>query len=575
MWQKAGRLLAGRSRSGGRTREHAARHRPPPVTRRDGSGARGRATLAAILVATATPPAQRALEATGHREVLGSLLLCGGGRLPHEITDTFLELAGGQDARIVVIPTAGSHADGPDPKATLDRWRRRTPRSLVLLHTRSRDEADRDAFVAPLTEATAVWIDGGSQQRLARVYRGTKVETELAALLGRGGVIGGTSAGVACMSKVMIVGGTAEPRIDRGLDLLPGAIIDQHYTERSREPRLRLALHRARGRWGLGIDEGTAVLVQGRRLRVLGRGKATTLLPRSDRRAVRRDVYRRGQVADLVALQRAARARAGPVFPPDESPAPNVAQGTLILVGGGRIPPEVWRRFLDAAGGPKAPIVVVPTAMGRRVPSRVGSVSILRRAGAENVTVWHADRRSILADPAFLEPLRRAKGIWFTGGRQWRLVDRYAGTRAERLFHDVLGKGGVIGGSSAGTSIQADYLVRGNPLGNTDMMAEGYEHGFGFLPGCAVDQHFAQRRRYRDMTAVMRCFPQLLGLGIDEGTAIVVQKSSFEVIGTGNVAVYDWSGDVPAGEDGRDHVRLGAGMRYDMRARKLLVTTGR
>ena len=125
-------------------------------------------------------------------------------------------------------------------------------------------------------------------------------------------------------------------------------------------------------------------------------------------------------------------------------------------------------------------------------------------------------------DPTFSEMLTKAGGVWFGGGRQWRFVDAYAGTLTEKRFHEVLARGGAIGGSSAGASIQSEYMPRGHPLGNTVMAAEGYERGFGFLPGCAVDQHFFARKRTADMTGLMKKYPQYLGIGIDEATAIVV-----------------------------------------------------
>ena len=128
-------------------------------------------------------------------------------------------------------------------------------------------------------------------------------------------------------------------------------------------------------------------------------------------------------------------------------------------------------------------------------------------------------------DPKFSESLLKAGGVWFSGGRQWRFVDAYAGTLTEKRFHEVLARGGAIGGSSAGASIQSEYMPRGHPLGNTVMAAEGYERGFGFLPGCAVDQHFFARKRTADMTGLMKKYPQYLGIGIDEGTAIVVTGS--------------------------------------------------
>ena len=99
------------------------------------------------------------------------------------------------------------------------------------------------------------------------------------------------------------------------------------------------------------------------------------------------------------------------------------------------------------------------------------------------------------------------------------------------LFHDVLRRGGVIGGSSAGATILGEFLVRGHPLGNTVMMAEGYERGFALLPGAAIDQHFSQRERQPDLLPVIRRHPGMLGIGIDEGTAIVVTGTKVDVIG--------------------------------------------
>jgi cyanophycinase len=140
-------------------------------------------------------------------------------------------------------------------------------------------------------------------------------------------------------------------------------------------------------------------------------------------------------------------------------------------------------------------------------------------------------------------------------------VDAYEGTQAEKLLHDVLKRGGVIGGSSAGASIQGEYLARGNPLGPQEIIAPGYERGMGFLRGMAIDQHFSQRNRFRDMELLMRTYPQLLGVGIDEATAIVVQKASAEVVGRGKAHFY-------AGKP--EFTALSEGERYDLTRRKAI-----
>ena len=132
---------------------------------------------------------------------------------------------------------------------------------------------------------------------------------------------------------------------------------------------------------------------------------------------------------------------------------------------------------------------------------------------------------------------RPVSGLAGAGSGGWWMLTK--GTRTYDAFHDVLRRGGVIGGSSAGATIQGAYLVRGNPLGNREMMAEGYERGFAFLPGVAIDQHFTQRKRQPDMQALKEVFPQLLGLGIDESTALIVQGQIGTVAGAGDVYFYD------------------------------------
>ncbi|HSQ55005.1 MAG TPA: hypothetical protein VLM40_04595 [Gemmata sp.] len=108
-------------------------------------------------------------------------------------------------------------------------------------------------------------------------------------------------------------------------------------------------------------------------------------------------------------------------------------------------------------------------------------------------------------------------------------------------------------------------MPRGHPLGNTVMCAEGYEKGFCFLPGCAVDQHFFARKRTKDMTGLMKRYPQYLGIGIDESTAIVVAGCTAEMIGNSKVAFFDYS-KPPEGE--KDFEEVKQGEKYDLRARK-------
>jgi cyanophycinase len=495
----------------------------------------------------------------------GALVLCGGGALPEAVREAFVKLAGGKEARLVIIPTASDSGEEEEDAAEVGAiWKRHGVGTIATLHTRRREEANDETFVAPLRGATAVWITGGRQSQIAAAYAGTLVERELHALVARGGVVGGTSAGAACQSRVMIVRGKIHDT--PGLGLLPGAIVDQHFLARDRKTRLLAALETHPALVGFGIDEGTALVVRGRSLQCVGDSTVTICLGATGRCGCEEQTLKPGERSDLTMVRRAARARTAPPFPPAEPSLPEVPAGALVIVGGGEIPPEVAARFMELAGGPDALIVVLPTAESDRPRKRPGDGKFLEEAGAKNIRVLTDHRVGEVESPEFLDTLRAARGIWFGGGRQWRFVDAYEGTRAAEAFRDVLRRGGVIGGSSAGATIQGEYLVRGSPLGNEQMICPGYERGFGFLPGTAIDQHFAQRRRFADMTALVALHPQLLGIGLDESTALIVQGHVAKVSGKGQTHFYDRRKPAAAGE--RDYESLGAGGNYDLKERK-------
>jgi cyanophycinase len=499
-------------------------------------------------------------------EFSGALVIAGGGQLPDAVRERFLQLAGGKNAKIVVIPTASTSADGPDADNSLDAWKKQGASSVVLLHTRKPEEADKPEFVKPLTEATGVWLGGGDQSKLTAAYRGTRVEKELHKLLARRGVIGGTSAGAAVMSKVMIARGNPKAEVSEGFGFLPGVIVDQHFLKRKRQERLEGVLEQHPGYFGLGIDEETAVVVKGRRMTVVGNSEVVLCQSAGAGKPASTHTLRAGQEADLIARSREAIARTLPAFPPAKPQAPVVIKGSLIIGGGGGMSPAVWKRFIELAGGADSLILVIPTAMPDPLTGEPSEAKSLKAAGAKNVKLLHTRSRAEANRPEFAAPLMDAKGVWFSGGRQWRFVDSYEATLTEKGFHDVLARGGVIGGSSAGASIQSEYMPRGDPLGNLNIIAPGYERGFGFLKGVAVDQHFYARKRHKDMTELMKAYPQLLGIGIDESTVIVVQGSIMEVVGKSKVAVYDRTKPVKEGE--LDYEELLPAAKYDLAKRQ-------
>ena len=187
--------------------------------------------------------------------------------------------------------------------------------------------------------------------------------------------------------------------------------------------------------------------------------------------------------------------------------------------------------------------------------------SFLQGQKVKNITVLQQRWRDEVNGSVFKEALEKATGIWFGGGRQWRFVDAYENTKAVELFNAVLERGGIIAGSSAGASIQAEYMVRGDPLGNQVVMAEGYEHGLGFLKGVAIDQHLTQRGRLNDLRTVVKRFPQLLGIGLDESTGILVRNSRAQVLGKNAVFFLDPSSNSES--------RLVEGQTYDLEKRQV------
>ncbi len=500
--------------------------------------------------------------------VSGTLFIVGGGKVPEEALQRFIALAGGRNAHIAVVTTASETAESSDVESRLAYWKRQALSELSIIHAPSREIADDPKFAQPLATATGVWFIGGHQERLTKAYLGTRTEKAFKAVLKRGGVVGGTSAGAAIMSPVMISGGYPQPDLEPGFGFLPGTLVDQHFLKRRREVRLLHALSYYPKLVGFGIDENTVLVVHGRNLSVIGDSKVMMYLASvGDKPAVTRTLEPKDE-ADLLALSRSAVARIEPRYSfDDDRLEPKLAHGTLIFAGGGDIPEEAAERFVERAGGPEATIVVVTTANGDRLTSDSSAVAWLAAAGAKDVHLVHPRTRSDAEAPALLALLKKAGGVWFTGGRQWRLVDALESTPAEKEFHEVLARGGVIGGSAGGASMLADYLVRGGPLTNLEIMAEGYEEGFGFLRGIAVDPFFTQRNRYADMARLKRTHPNLVGLGIDERTALVVSEEELEVVGDNKVVVYD-ARDLADSENGMKF--LYAGDKYDLVARERL-----
>ncbi|HKJ01168.1 MAG TPA: cyanophycinase [Longimicrobiales bacterium] len=245
-------------------------------------------------------------------------------------------------------------------------------------------------------------------------------------------------------------------------------------------------------------------------------------------------------------------------------------RGAILAAGGGELGAEIYARFLTLAGGPaKAHIVLIPTA-GAEDGSHDAwtALEALQKLGARHIEVLHTRNRRIADLEAFAAPLKDATGVWISGGRQYRLIDVYLGTRTHAELATVLTRGGVIGGNSAGASVLASYLLRGAETSNQVVVDGDRAEGFGFLRGVALDQHLLARGRENDLLDVLKGHPELLGIGIDEATALVVTGDVGSVIGSGRVAIYDFT-DPLAVIPLRYMVR---GDAYDLGARQMVLS---
>jgi cyanophycinase len=245
-------------------------------------------------------------------------------------------------------------------------------------------------------------------------------------------------------------------------------------------------------------------------------------------------------------------------------------KGTVIVVGGGSMGPEIYSAFIEAAGGPDALIIDVPNAGGADSYAQDGpGTRGWKSAGAKNVHVLFTKDRKLADSDSFVAVIKKAGGVWFEGGRQYHLVEDYGGTKTEKAFREVLERGGVVGGSSAGASILGDFLVRGAPSQNNRIMDyPGYEKGFAYLRNTGIDQHVVARERLPDLAdSIITKYPKLLAISEDEGTAWVVRGDTATIIGRNKAFVY--GGNDPT-DSGSPFLTLRPGDTYNLSTRRVI-----
>ena len=495
----------------------------------------------------------------------GTVILGGGDKLPKQATSAFATATKGNKKVAAIVFQASSPAtDGLNQ--TVAELNKRFPAaksSKVWLVEPSQTSLPEEALKT-LATAQGLWVvaeSGTNESQEPVVQQLLKAATEL---VDRGGAVCVNGTVAERLGKfAMLPPKEASPAF--GSNIVLDSIVKTNFTTQDR-PKLLTALADHRRCVGIGIHSGTAILLRGRLIKLLGNKPATFCLadsdqysqrikelkPRSSSRS-RYDTY-----FDLTSWRREAIERTLAPFPAEEPSTPFLKNGTLVIVGGGQTPSGLMKQIVDLAGGKEARMVYIPCSESDEVAEPRALLARWKRMGVKSATWIHTkDRQAANSDEELLAKLRNATGLWFGGGRQWNFVDSYYGTEAHRLMKDVLNRGGVIGGSSAGASVLGKYMCRANPVANFDIMAPGYERGLGFIEGVAIDQHFSQRNRHKNMTSLKKRYPQLLGLGIDESTAVVINKSTAQVVGKGKVHFYDRQEPVAKGET--DYTALAAG----------------
>lgn len=266
--------------------------------------------------------------------------------------------------------------------------------------------------------------------------------------------------------------------------------------------------------------------------------------------------------------------------------AADAPKGHLVLIGGGSKPREVMEKFIELAGGPEAAIVVFPTASGEPDTGDYYRDLLIGEYGCSNVFVADVRTRDHAGDATMADRVRKANGILFSGGDQRRITEALLGTLVGEAVQQAHRRGAVIGGTSAGTACQSSLMITGD--GDfTVIAADNVElwEGLGLFPGVIVDQHFVARGRHNRLISVVLEHPELIGVGVDEATAVWVRPNgTFQVLGEGWVVVYDaHDGEIhrtdgPEGRTGlgvhslKTHVLL-PGEVFDVQSRGVVVGT--
>jgi cyanophycinase len=255
----------------------------------------------------------------------------------------------------------------------------------------------------------------------------------------------------------------------------------------------------------------------------------------------------KNRIVSLLIVAAALIAACAPDRPVAEAAAK--PKGHLFIVGGGDRDEPLMRRYVELAraGGP-AKVVIFTMASGVPLETGPALVAEFKGYGVIDVAYFHLTREEAL-DPANLKILDGVTAVWFSGGDQVKQTAVLLDTPLHKRMLELYREGCLLGGTSAGAAVMSEFMITGNEKrtkgeeGSWEViLADDVEHtrGFGFVTGAVIDQHFVTRRRHNRLIAVVLENPALVGVGIEEATAVLVRPDGkYEVLGEGQVVVYD------------------------------------
>lgn len=262
------------------------------------------------------------------------------------------------------------------------------------------------------------------------------------------------------------------------------------------------------------------------------------------------------------------------------------AEGRLMAIGGAEDRENdciILRKFIELAGNEEARIVVLTTATNS--PEEYTDVyrSVFKRLEVAKIDFIDVSQRQDAMDGDAIEIVKNATGIFFTGGNQLHITTLMGGTPLQNAIFDAYLKGVIVAGTSAGAAMMGSaMIIRGKAEINPRLGMVEITAGSGLITGCVIDTHFSQRGRHGRLLTAVAHFPQHIGFGIDENTAMFVDEHQVEVIGEGAVTVFDASrmaySDVPYVDEGQSIALADVNVtvlpntyRFDLETRSIII----